>query len=120
MLFIELINSSTKSYNAKVSSFVKYYELSYFGLSVTSKLKNWQLLDFSEYIKELNKVIKKSGSEKLSKSEEIEWMELFDNKKLEAQKIKSKIEKTDKEIDQLVYQLYGLTEEEIEIVENSI
>ena len=32
--------------------------------------------------------------------------------------IKSEIEKTDKKIDQEVYNLYGLTEEEIKIVEN--
>tara|TARA_B100001057_G_scaffold94968_1_gene91399 strand:+ start:98 stop:247 length:150 start_codon:yes stop_codon:yes gene_type:complete len=31
----------------------------------------------------------------------------------------SDIDKTDKEIDQMVYDLYGLTKEEIEIVENS-
>lgn len=31
-----------------------------------------------------------------------------------------KIDKTDKEIDLMVYELYGLTEEEIKIVEGSI
>ena len=35
----------------------------------------------------------------------------------EWEKIKSEIEKTDKKIDQEVYKLYGLTEEEINIVE---
>ncbi|MCB0541447.1 MAG: hypothetical protein KDE33_28330, partial [Bacteroidetes bacterium] len=33
--------------------------------------------------------------------------------------IKNKIDTTDAEIDQMVYKLYGLTEEEIKIVENS-
>jgi type II restriction/modification system DNA methylase subunit YeeA len=33
--------------------------------------------------------------------------------------LQSQIDKMDKEIDQLVYQLYGLTEEEIKIVEES-
>ena len=46
-------------------------------------------------------------------------MELFETKKTEAQTIKAEIEKTDKEIDQMVYELYGLTEEEIKIVEGS-
>jgi hypothetical protein len=32
--------------------------------------------------------------------------------------LKAEIEKTDKEIDQEVYELYGLTKEEIKIVEN--
>lgn len=34
--------------------------------------------------------------------------------------LKSEIEKIDNEIDQMVYKLYNLTEEEIQIVENSI
>ena len=33
--------------------------------------------------------------------------------------IKSKIDKTDSEIDSMVYELYGLSEEEIAIVESS-
>ena len=49
----------------------------------------------------------------------MEWMEVFETKKAEAQKLKAKIDKTDKEIDQMVYELYELTPEEIEIVENS-
>jgi type II restriction/modification system DNA methylase subunit YeeA len=37
--------------------------------------------------------------------------------KQKAQALKSQIDATDKEIDQLVYKLYDLTEEEIAIVE---
>lgn len=39
--------------------------------------------------------------------------------KQNALEVKALINQTDKEIDQMVYQLYGITEEEIEIVENS-
>ena len=35
----------------------------------------------------------------------------------EYNEVKEEIEKTDKEIDQKVYELYGLTEEEIAIIE---
>ncbi len=34
--------------------------------------------------------------------------------------LQTEIETTDKEIDQMVYKLYELTDEEIEIVENSV
>tara|TARA_B110000902_G_scaffold226477_1_gene265154 strand:+ start:186 stop:296 length:111 start_codon:yes stop_codon:yes gene_type:complete len=34
--------------------------------------------------------------------------------------IKNSIEKTDKEIDTMVYQLYNLTDDEIEIIESTI
>lgn len=36
-----------------------------------------------------------------------------------ADDLKKEIDKTDKEIDQMVYELYGLTEEEIKIVEEA-
>ena len=88
-------------------------------IDLTKKLKNWHELTGSEFLKELNKAIKKTGNEKLSKSDEMEWMEVFENKKAEAKALKSEIDKTDKKIDQMVYKLYGLTEEEIKIIENS-
>ena len=47
----------------------------------------------------------------------MEWMELFETKKAEAQILKAEIDQTDAAIDQMVYELYGLTEEEIQIVE---
>lgn len=46
-------------------------------------------------------------------------MELFEEKKKKALELKAQIEKTDKEIDQMVYALYELTEDEIRIVEES-
>ena len=51
--------------------------------------------------------------------DEMDWMEVFETKKAEAQNLKAEIDKTDKEIEQMVYELYNLTEEEIQIVENS-
>ena len=56
---------------------------------------------------------------KLTKTDEMEWMEVFETKKAEAQTLKAEIGKTDKEIDQMVYESYGLTAAEIAIVENS-
>ncbi len=44
-------------------------------------------------------------------------MDLFDGNKKKALELKAEIDKTDKEIDKLVYALYGLSEEEIKIVE---
>ena len=46
-------------------------------------------------------------------------MELFEENKKKALELKFQIDQTDKEIDRMVYELYGLTEEEIQIVENS-
>ena len=41
------------------------------------------------------------------------------NEQNKKQRIKAEIEKTEKEIDQMVYELYGLSEEEINIVEEA-
>ena len=54
---------------------------------------------------------------KLSLPEQEEWMHYFESQKAKANTIQKLIEKTDKETDEMVYQLYGLTEEEVEIVE---
>ena len=43
-------------------------------------------------------------------------MELFEENKKKALALKAEIDRTDNEIDQMVYELYGLTEEEIQIV----
>ncbi len=56
---------------------------------------------------------------KLSLNEEAEWMGYFNEQKQKAQELKAEIDKTDNEIDQMVYELYGLTEEEINIVEEA-
>ncbi|WP_396153041.1 hypothetical protein [Flavobacterium sp.] len=56
---------------------------------------------------------------KLSLSLELEWEDYFLQEQQKAVAIKNEIDATDKEIDRMVYELYGLTEEEIKIVENS-
>ena len=106
-------------FNSVEYKFVKFIKSQFQINIISNKLQNWYQLEFSEFIKELNKTIKKVGGEKLTKMDEMEWMEVFETKKAEVQTIKSEIDKTDKEIDQMVYNLYGLTEEEIKIVEET-
>jgi hypothetical protein len=55
----------------------------------------------------------------LTKKDEFEWLDLFEENKQKAQALQTKITQTAKEIDAMVYELYGLTAEEIAIVENS-
>jgi hypothetical protein len=44
-------------------------------------------------------------------------MQYFETEKSKANTIQQLIDKTDKEIDEMVYELYGLTEEERKMVE---
>jgi hypothetical protein len=84
--------------------------------ALSKKLQNWYELSFADFLKELSK---SKGSRPLGLSEKAEWEDYFLQEQQKAISIKSKIEQTDAAIDQMVYELYGLTEEEIEIVENS-
>jgi hypothetical protein len=67
------------------------------------------------FLKELKKV-----NVEMSLPQEAEWLQYFNEQKEQAQALKLEIDETDKEIDNLVYNLYGLTAAEIELVENSI
>jgi type I restriction-modification system DNA methylase subunit len=97
----------------------QYFSTQYNLEKLSGKLANWYELDFKDFIKELNKAIKAAKGNPLSKKDEFEWMELFEENKKKALDLKTQIDQTDKEIDRMVYELYGLTEEEIQIVENS-
>jgi len=107
----------TSKFQKVEKSFTKYLQSRFNIKKLSKKLQNWHELEFADFIKELNKAIKKVGCGKLTKKDEMEWMELFEEKKAKAKTLKTEIEKTDKEIDQMVYELYGLTKDEIKIVE---
>lgn len=57
---------------------------------------------------------------KLSLEDEGKWEDFFSKQSEQARNIKNSIQKTDKEIDSMVYQLYNLTDDEIEIIESTI
>ena len=107
-----LKNNSELQLNSKkfLKSILRKFELE----DLPKKLQDWYLLSYAEFIKELEK--KKI---KLSLSEEAEWETYFSTEAKKALELKAQIEKTDKEIDQMVYALYELTEDEIQIVEES-
>nr|MDA3837700.1 N-6 DNA methylase [Candidatus Delongbacteria bacterium] len=86
---------------------------------LSNNLKNWQELNYKQFIRELNKSIKKTSIEKLSKLQEMEWMEIFETNIEESKNILYSIHRIDKEIDQLVYAIYQLSEKEIQLIENS-
>jgi hypothetical protein len=79
-----------------------------------SALARWHLLTFTEFTKELAK--KKI---RLALADEEDWEGYFTDQKQNALSLKSEIDLTDLEIDRMVYELYGLTEEEIGIVEGN-
>ncbi len=117
---VELMLALTNDFQKITHKFSNYLQSQLKIEKFTKKLQNWFELDFIEFVKELNKAAKKAGGDKLSKSDEMEWMEVFETKKAVVQTLQSEIDKTDKEIDQMVYKLYDLSNEEIAIVEQSV
>ncbi|BCY28970.1 Eco57I restriction-modification methylase domain-containing protein [Flavobacterium okayamense] len=116
---VEKIISLNSDFQIINSKFIKYFSGQFHLDKLTKKLENWYELSFADFIKELNKAIKGIGGTPLTKKDEIEWMDLFEDYKKQALDLKAQIDATDKAIDQMVYELYGLTQEEIDIVENS-
>ena len=77
------------------------------------KLQEWYMLSFADFLKELEK-----KKVKLSLKQKSEWENYFLQEANETLSIKTKIDRTDQEVDRMVYELYGLSEEEIAVVEN--
>ncbi len=80
----------------------------------TKKLETWYELSLQSFFAELAK-----AKIVLSTVQKDEVQEYFETYQKQAVATKNQIIATDKQIDAMVYELYGLSNEEIEIVENS-
>ncbi len=83
-------------------------------VNINKKLEQWPTLSFADFLKELGK-----QKIKLSLPQQEEWIPYFEDQKNKAAALQNTINSTDAAIDQMVYQLYELTAEEIAIVEGS-
>jgi len=95
-----------KFLNRIVSNFTK--------IKITRKINLFYASKFSVLIGELKK---QNVILKLKQQEE--WEEFYNEYLSEINQIQLQIDKTDSEIDQMVYDLYGMTKEEIRIVEGT-
>jgi hypothetical protein len=80
----------------------------------SKKLESFYDYDFKTFVSELKKkkVI-------LSLTQQDEWEDYFKAYKTEINTLQAEINQIDREIDKMVYELYGLTEDEIKIVESA-
>lgn len=109
---VEQITVLTKNITALRTSLASLIKSKCELEKLSKKLQNWHELEFKDFLKELKK-----AKVQLGLSEEAEWMQYFNEQKQKAQELKSEINQVDAEIDQMVYQLYGLTDEDIKVVE---
>ena len=93
----------------KTSNFLKVAKETFNIEKPSAKLETFYDLTFEDFIKELK--------QKITPKIKLEWLELFEEQKTALQKLKEESAATDRQINSLVYKLYGLTEEEIKTVE---
>ena len=113
--FIELANSMlalNKDLQEKRARFLRRLQDNMPDIKITGALETFDTLDFAGFVAELKK-----QKIKLSLVQQDEWEEYFAQYKSALNDLSAQIAATDKEIDARVYALYGLTEEEIAVIE---
>ena len=113
--FIKLADTMlalNKDLQAKRARFLRRLQENMPGIKINGALETFDNLDFAGFVAELKK-----QKIKLTLVQQDEWEEYFNQYKTECQSLKTQIAATDKEIDKKVYELYGLTEDEVKVVE---
>ncbi|SNB09315.1 putative type II endonuclease-methyltransferase fusion protein [Flavobacterium psychrophilum] len=111
---VELMLSLNKTLQQQQAKVINMLQRDYGLTKPTKKLDTWYELTVQDFFKELAK-----AKIVLSAIQKDEVQEYFETYQKQAVATKNQITATDKQIDAMVYELYGLSNEEIEIVENS-
>lgn len=101
--------SKNKELQEKLNSSLEFLKNRFALEKINQKLEKFYELDFIEFKKALN-------IKKISMSDEEDLMNWFKTKKQDLMSIKTQIDECDKEIDNMVFDLYGLDEEERKVV----
>ena len=112
-LQIDSIIEKTSEFQKSKSKFLGLLQDNLALSTISKKLDAFYESDFRSFLSELKK-----QKVVLALSDQSEWKDFFEHSKSEINQLQTEIEKIDREIDRMVYVLYGLTEEEIKIVEN--
>ena len=95
----------------KRSRFLRRLSENLEGVKITTALQTFDQMDFAGFVAELKK-----QKIKLSLVQQDEWEEYFNQYRKACQELTAQIKATDNEIDKRVFDLYGLTPDEREIV----
>ena len=104
--------SLNKDLQSKRARFLRRLQDNMPDIKITGSLETFDTLDFADFVAELKK-----QKIKLSLVQQDEWEEYFGQYKAALNEISAQIAATDKEIDERVYALYGLMEDEIKVIE---
>ncbi len=110
----ETMLSLNQQLQEKRTRFLHRLSENFEGIKITTALQSFDQLDFKGFVAELKK-----QKIKLSLVQQDEWEDYFNQYRQACQELSEQIKATDNEIDNKVFDLYGLTPEEREIVKNS-
>jgi type I restriction-modification system DNA methylase subunit len=108
----DLMLSLNAELYTKRQRFISRLKDNFENIKLTGALEKFDESDFKAFVAKLKK-----QKIALSLKQQDEWEEYFFEYKSECNQLSSHITETDRVIDEMVYELYGLTEEEVEIVE---
>lgn len=110
----DMMLALNKDLQEKRVRFLQFLQNNLSEIKINGTLEAFDSLDFAGFVTELKK-----QKIKLSLNQQDEWMDFFDKYKAACNELAAKIAATDKEINARVYALYGLTDEEIKLIEQS-
>ncbi len=105
----EKITTISWQYQEKLNFTLRFLQSKFSIEKLSNKLHKFRELDFAWFLKELK-------VKKLPLDAEVELMRYFEKEKAEIMNLKSQIDALDRQIDDMVFDLYGLTDEERKIV----
>lgn len=108
-----MIEKNKKFYETK-DKFIKLIKYKFNLNKISRKLEGFYKLNFKEFVNEIQNKNKVMNIEK-----ESELMDFFEKNKKEVLDLVNDISKTEREINEEIYKLYGITKEEQEIIEKS-
>ena len=115
--FIETANAMlelNKQLCDTTRKFLRFLDAAHHPKSLSNRLELFYDLDFSAFVAELQK-----QGVKLTKTEQKEFLEFFETEKARAADLRQQIAQADAELDNMIYALYGLTDDEIAIIEGA-
>jgi hypothetical protein len=104
-----------KQLHEKRSRFLRRLSENFEGVKITTALQTFDQLEFKAFVAEMKK-----QKIKLSLAQQDEWEDYFSQYCNDCQQLSEQIAQTDREIDRRVYQLYGLTYDEVKTVDPEI
>lgn len=114
--YVESISSLNKKLSTEINSFHKWLNRTFNIEKLSKKLEKYYELTFEDFLKEIKKHkidITKRKTQELLETE-------FNNSINIVKPLQNEINELDKKINHIVYKLYGLTTEEINLIEENL